>query len=71
MFAFVVMVATAGVGIAWIEFMLRAMRPVEPEQAHGDVIELPAAARKAGGAAQRRSDGLAQGLDRTHSEDGV
>jgi hypothetical protein len=36
---------------------------------HGDVVELPAAARNAGGGAQGRSDRLAQEMSLTHLGD--
>lgn len=42
------------------------------EIAYGDIVELPAAARNAGGGRQIRSDGLAQRtLDRTHVGTGL
>jgi type VI protein secretion system component VasK len=71
LFAEIVMVAGLTVGAGWLIWMMATAQDMrrEDERAHGDVVELPAAARiDAGEAALRRSDGLAQGLDRTHSE---
>ena len=61
---------------AWAAFVLAAsaddasrLTEIVDVQPWGDIVEIPAAARKAGGAAQRRGDRLAQRMDRTHSED--